>query len=257
MESLTQLISNYTPIGLDEMKSVKLMKRKDTKYVLPDWLLPNILEKIYDSYKIFEISGTRISRYENLYFDTEDFMFYLKHHQGKLNRHKVRFRKYVDSELCYFEIKFKNNKRMTFKKRIKGEKIDTSINGERENFLTAQTGMNAKSLIPRLWANYSRITLVNKFSPERLTLDLNLNYHLNGMEATFPNLVIAEVKQTKYDRISSPFMRMMKDIRIPENSISKYCLGLTSIFQQLKKNNFKNKFLTLNKILHATPPTTC
>ena len=67
---------------------------------------------------ILQIDGKRKHDYKSLYFDTEDRKFYNDHHNQRVNRYKVRYREYVDSGLVFLEIKCKNNKGKTIKKRL-------------------------------------------------------------------------------------------------------------------------------------------
>ena len=53
--------------------------------------------------------------------------FYNDHHNQRVNRHKIRFREYVDSGLIYLEVKCKTNKGKTVKKRLKVDKISKSL----------------------------------------------------------------------------------------------------------------------------------
>ena len=251
-EPLSDILSSFEPITLAEMDSVKLMDRTDTKYVFRSEQLPTILQSVLPDYRILEINGIRASRYETLYFDTQDFQLYLQHHRGKPSRYKIRSRKYVESDLNFFEIKFKNNKGRTIKDRIKLPSIDYSITGKSEQFLSEKTNFSANILVPKLWSNCSRITLVNRFSQERLTLDINLHFKdaVNNNEKHLSNIVIAEVKQAKF--YASSFIKLMKQLTIREGSISKYCFGVVYLFDYVKKNSFKPKLLTINKINHAT-----
>ncbi len=93
------------------MNRVSLLRRTDTKYLLNISQLQNALEHVHDHYRVLSINKKRLNHYQTLYFDTTDFALYTQHHNGNLNRHKVRCRKYVDSNLCYLEVKFKTNKR--------------------------------------------------------------------------------------------------------------------------------------------------
>ena len=61
------------------------------------------------------------------------------------------------------------------------------------------------------------------------------------------DMVIAEVKQAKRN-LSSDFIRIIKKERVHPLRISKYCIATSSLFPQLKRNNFKRKFLHLNKL---------
>lgn len=101
MNTLSQVLSRFEPISLEQMDNVRLMDRTDTKFVFRIEQLPFFLEQVSNDYRVLEVTSARISRYETLYFDTEDFQLYLKHQNGKLNRYKIRFRKYVESGLNF------------------------------------------------------------------------------------------------------------------------------------------------------------
>lgn len=237
MESLKNSLVDFASITLKEMDNVKLMDRTDTKYVFRYSQLFALLDQLKNDYSILDINGNRISRYESLYFDTIKFDLYHCHQRGKPNRFKIRFRKYVESELCFFEVKFKNNKGRTIKDRVKQKQIDGSINGKAEILLKEKTPMLADNLEAKFWVNYSRITLVNKHSPERVTIDIDLTFKNKDQDKTIHNMVIAEVKQDK--ALTSAFVKLMKKNHIREGSISKYCYGVINLFNKTKHNNFK------------------
>lgn len=232
------------------MDDVLLMDRTDTKYAFRQENLELFLETMKAYYRVLEVSGHRISRYESIYFDTKNFELYYLHHSGRLNRYKIRFRKYVESGLNFFEVKFKNNKGRTIKKRISHSVMEETIQGNTEKFLTERTHLYARDLEAKLWVNFFRITLVNRFSPERVTIDLHLTFRNNGNVRTIQNLVIAETKQEKSTR--SEFVRLMKQHHIREGSLSKYCYGIASLFGDIKNNNFKPQLKRFNKLLHDT-----
>ena len=119
MEITTYLNKNFESITLSEMDNVKLMNRTDTKFAFSANYLPEILSRMRNFYKVLEIDNERVHSYRSLYYDTDDRKFYLDHHNQRVNRNKVRFREYVGSKLTYLEIKHKNNKGKTIKKRTK------------------------------------------------------------------------------------------------------------------------------------------
>ncbi len=245
MINLSNMLSPFTPISLDEMDHVQLLNRIDTKYILHEDQLQEYIEAITSKYKILVIGGKVFHPYENLYFDTPDFHLYQMHHNGKGNRFKLRCRKYVTTGISFFEIKTKTNKRRTIKNRIQIASIPESLDENLNQYITDHTPGEYQNYIPSLQVYFDRITLVNKSARERLTFDLNLRYKHNGIEKKIPNIVIVEVKQEK--NTLSPLRERMKMQRQPQNYLSKYCLGLTSLHKELKRNNFKHKFLELNK----------
>ncbi len=245
MEELNQILTEFEPITLKEMDSVKLMDRTDTKFIFKFDQLPEFLNQLKNDYRLLDVNGNKISRYESLYFDTKDFGLYHAHHRGKPSRFKVRFRKYVESNLNFFEVKFKTNKGRTIKDRVKQKEIDGSIKEKAEELLINKTPLKSANLEAKIWVNYSRITLVNKNSPERVTIDLNLNFKNNERNKTIENIVIAEVKQDKAAK--SVFLKLMKKYHIRQGAISKYCFGIISLFEQIKYNNFKPKLILIKK----------
>lgn len=249
MEQINNILNSFETITLAEMDSVKLMDRTDTKFVFNSSELSDILNQLQLNYKILEVNGNKVSKYESLYFDTPKFDLYHKHQTGKLNRYKVRFRKYVESNLNFFEVKFKNNKGRTIKTRVKQEQIDGVIQHKAQELLNEKTIYTSGDLEPKIWVNYSRITLVNKNSPERVTIDTNLHFIKDGHVKNINNLIIAEVKQDKAS--SSPFMKIMKSLHIRQGSISKYCFGIITFFEKIKHNNFKPKLIPIKKITHV------
>lgn len=246
MTNVPSIVSSFDPITLSEMDSIALMNRTDTKFIFRYDRLENILANIYSHYKVLDINGIRASKYETLYYDTSDFKMYHDHHRKKPERFKVRHRIYVDSNLHFFEIKFKNNKGRTIKSRVKSADVDYSINGNAEQLLKEKTNFSAADLTPKLWSNCSRITLASKHSKERLTLDIGLQFKNNILEKNFPDLVIAEVKQEKFS--PSPFIALMKKEKVRKGAFSKYCFGVVFLYNEVKKNNFKPKLLYLKKI---------
>lgn len=249
---LNQVLSLFTPISLKEMDRVKLLNRVDTKYVFDFSTLIKILPELSKFYAVLEIDNKRTNSYQTLYFDTKDFELYTKHQNGKLNRTKIRFRKYIESELCFLEIKFKNNKERTIKSRIKVKDIETVLSDSSKAFINENSLLNADVLIASLWNSFTRITLAHKTINERLTIDLNLAFknNYNNEETSIPHLVIAELKQGKAN-VGSDFVRIIKKQHVRSMGMSKYCIGTALLNKQLKSNNFKERILKINKLKYA------
>ena len=87
------------------------MDRIDSKFVADISVLGCILEACKNDYTILDIQDTSIFKYENTYYDTLNYDLYRMHHNGKLNRYKIRQRHYSDTDQTYFEIKKKTNKK--------------------------------------------------------------------------------------------------------------------------------------------------
>ncbi|HHZ64479.1 MAG TPA: polyphosphate polymerase domain-containing protein [Flavobacteriales bacterium] len=258
--SFAEIISReFSPITLEEMDSVKLLSRMDTKFVFTSSLLSAVLKELSQSYSVLEINGKKLSQYNSLYFDTEKLKLYTQHHNGKMNRHKVRYRKYVDTELCYLEVKYKSNKGRTVKKRTKRSDIRPDFSARSIEFLVKYFPLPAEELGAKLANEFKRITLVSLTTKERVTIDLDLKFELNDQKVSVSELIIAEVKQEKYN-VRSSFIQTMKKFRIRPMRISKYCIGTVlmnsdvknNLFKEdIKYNRFKPKIITINKLRYA------
>ena len=252
MEKLTQILKNFSNINLEGLDAVKLLKRYDIKYLLHKSMLPVVFDYLSCSHKILECDNKRIFRYQNLYFDNDDYFFYKQHHNKKLNRYKIRYRKYMDTEQCYFEIKFKNNLKKTFKTRLglNGKNVDLSLSETAKNFAKKNVILkDSENLIenikPKLWVEFNRLTFADLNNNERLTLDLNLKYsNGRGLDKNINNLVIAEHKSEKIS-VNSEFGRYLKTNRIFPAKFSKYCVGIALYENDIKRNNFKRKISRL------------
>lgn len=244
---LENILNEFEPIGLKDMDRVSLMDRIDAKYVFHIEDLTSLLDELKKDYAVLEVNDTKISQYETLYFDTPQFDLYHFHQRGKFNRFKFRIRKYVESNLLFFEVKFKNNKGRTKKNRIVNENFDFEGNEMINDFLHKNSHYDIKHLEEKIWINYSRITLVNREIAERVTIDVNLHFMHNEINKSLKEFVIAEVKQDK--SVDSPFVKLMHKYHIREGSISKYCLGIMNVYPELRSNNFKPFQNNLKKIV--------
>ena len=244
-QKIQDILKDFSSISLYEMNSVSLMKRTDTKFVINESQLVDILKNIGKHYKVLEIESNRIMTYSSLYFDTEDNSFYKDHHNGKNNRIKVRQRKYVESDICFLEVKQKNGNGETNKSRIPLPNFELNLSQLSINFVQTTTNKELQ-LKASLWNKFNRITLVNLEGKERITLDLNLSYKMNEAEKKYDNLVIVEVKQERFNR-NSKIVKTLKSIKQHPYSISKYCIGMINIYNHLKYNIFKRKLIKINK----------
>ena len=239
-------LSRFEKITLSEMDNVKLMSRTDTKFAFNISILPKVLEKLSQFYRVMEIDGDRLHHYKSLYFDTEDRKFYTEHHNRRVNRNKIRFREYVGSGLTFLEIKLKNNKGKTIKKRIKVDSISEKITEKQQEYIDKIIGYTIK-VNAKQWIKFSRVTFVHKIQKERLTMDVNLTFNTNEEKGDLKNIVIAEVKQERMSR-SSDFMKIVKEMRILPFRLSKYCMSSMQLWPQLKQNRFKEKQRFVNKL---------
>ena len=252
MEEILGIVQGMNPITLDEMSGVKLMNRIDTKYVVTEKQLRDILARICDAYYAQEVEGNRLSPYSTVYYDTPDLTMYLIHHNRHLVRDKVRVRTYVDSHLTFCEVKHKNNKGRTKKKRIVVEPVPNIIdNPEAAAFLAEKQPYPVGTLSPHLVTIFDRFTLVTYGKTERLTIDCNLHFEnlRSGTTASMAPLAVMELKQD--GRARSLLKDVLFEMRIHPFKISKYCIGTCMTRPDVKQNRFKKKLRRINRLVET------
>ena len=249
-----ELWQRMRSITLDQMRSVKLMNRIDTKYVLSyDEVLKLIESAADNNYYVQVIDGVRACRYETLYYDTTEREMFILHHNRKLCRQKLRTRTYVESGTTFFEIKSKSNRGRTKKRRTEIDPLASSSFATSEparRLLDENSHYTAESVTPALATRFTRITLVNPTLSERITIDLELSYEdiRSHTTASICRMAIVEIKSD--GNIESLTKRLMRNMRILPLKVSKYCLGTTLTVAGIKHNRFKEKIRTIEKRLN-------
>ncbi len=256
-ENLEDLVSRFQPVSLAGMDSVKLMTRNDRKYICRLDQLPELLGRALPYFHILENNSKRIHGYKTTYWDTPDFEMYRKHHDGKLNRFKVRVREYTDTKDHFLEVKFRTNKRITIKKRIPVSARAVLAQKRTADFIFSNSGYLAGDLEKKLSSSFERMTLACEEPSERVTIDINPSWHSGNLHAALPNISIIEVKFSGSNP-SEGFGKILRDYRVLPYRISKYCTGTTLLFPDIKHNRFKAKILHLtnleNSSIHAESP---
>ena len=187
--SIKNIVNTFSSISLKEMDGIALLNRTDTKFVFHKMDLIPVLEEMKNHYKVLEIDKGRVMTYNSLYFDTKTKIFYHDHHNGKINRKKIRIRKYLESNRCFLEIKQKDAKGKTNKSRIEIPDIESFLSEASIDFIRKIT-LKDYDLSPTIWSLFNRITMVNNTDKERVTIDLNLSFNINDSTESFDNIVI-------------------------------------------------------------------
>jgi len=231
-------LDRFSILSLGELGDAALLDRKETKYLFPEELLPDILPGLESEYHILDIKGRRTFAYLSVYIDTPDRVFYKQHQAGARPRWKIRQRTYLNSGISFLEVKRKDNRNLTQKIRRQIEQPKDQqllVRGLLEQ--TRYPG-SAADLEPVLKTHYTRITLVHKSRQERITLDYRLSFSDGVCTTSLPDLVVAEVKQNRLN-LRSPFLIHIKQFRGQPSNFSKYCLGSLLLDPTLKYNRFK------------------
>lgn len=248
-EKIKELIGRLAPISLDEMSSIRLMNRIDTKFVTNKTMLVELLKMTPGAYVSQEINGDRINAYRTTYWDTPSHTFYFSHHDGHYPRKKVRVRTYLETDVTFLEVKKKNNHGRTKKTRIQVPDQNTLNVPTVDAFLEKKVGLDIEDMNPVVQNHFDRITLVNMGKTERLTIDFNIRFNNieTGAERTMDDLVVIELKRD--GNVYSPVKEMLRTLRIKESGFSKYCIGVVMTDSVIKKNLFKPKMVDIYKQL--------
>jgi len=244
---IKELLARLEPITLDEMSSIRLMNRIDTKFITNHTTLLKLLEMTPGKYDVQELNGDRVNPYLTTYWDTPAHFFYMSHHDGHYPRKKVRVRTYLESDITFLEVKMKNNHGRTTKTRIQVPAQDDLAEPQVDEFLEKKVGMDLDEMKPVIQNRFDRITLVNKGKTERLTIDFNIRFKNleTGEESGTGNLVIIELKRD--GNVYSPIKEILRELRIKQNGISKYCIGVVMTNHDIKQNMFKPRMIDIYK----------
>lgn len=245
-----KILCDYNPVSLSELDDLALMKRVDKKFVVSTALLPELFTLAKDHYQILEIEGDRAFTYNTKYMDTVDLDLYKMHHNGRLNRQKVRYRTYAVNDLTFLEIKTKNNKGTTVKTRIKTPVTEFQTSAEKD-FVGGTLRIDSSGLEESLNNSFCRITLLSFKTKERISIDYNLGFHKNGDKVDLPHVSIIEVKRDK-SNINSPIIELLRQFGVHPRGFSKYCMGMAMLEKNVKKNSFKPNLLHLKRIENAS-----
>lgn len=248
MNRLADILLNFDSVSLDDMEKVKLMNRVDTKYVTSARLVGQLLEMSRPDYYVVEIGGVRRLPYYTCYYDTPDSRMYYDHQRGKKDRRKIRIRRYEgNGDLTFLEIKDKNNKGRTKKKRVQLEEGETPLS--HADFISKHSEFLCDTLSRKIENHFYRITLVNREMTERVTIDTGIEfYNLNTENVLrLPEIGIIEWKRDGLAD-SSLMKGFLHSLHINPSGFSKYVMGMALTDPELRCNRIKPRIRNLYKI---------
>lgn len=245
--ALLSTVRDVEPIPLDAaMEGAALQTRVDRKFLLTPHEFTRLITSLGRDFRVLEIDGRRIFRYESIYFDTPDLQQFRAHRQGRRKRFKVRTRTYADSGICMFEAKIKGYRGETVKHRIPYALNDRArLTGEANAFLghhlTREYGTGLPQLKQVLRTDYARATFVDPVNHERVTCDVDLVCSNNQRSVNGPDLIVVETK-TAHGRGASD--RALAAMGIRAVSMSKYCVGIALLHPHLAANRWSRLLRT-------------
>jgi hypothetical protein len=247
-EQITSGLNKFRAISLDEVNCVRLMNRVEVKYLFQASKLPQLISLLADDYDVLEIENSRALPYKTTYFDTDDFLFYHQHVRGKLNRYKIRYRKYEITDESFLEIKKKTNKGRTIKWRVENIPGNGTFDTAATDFIGEYSPVSSADIKAKLLNTFSRITFASFRLNERITIDFRISFNSpgGGSGVFLPYIAIAELKKEVASDYS-PFKSLIKQLQIYPSGFSKYCIGSALLNDSLRINMLKPKILLLNK----------
>ncbi|GIF19046.1 hypothetical protein BJ973_006094 [Actinoplanes tereljensis] len=218
-------------ISLDELlEKAELQTRVDRKYVLPVAEALALPDRLAGRARILEIDGQQTFRYRSVYFDTPELTSFRLAATRRRHRYKVRTRTYVDSALCWLEVKTEGYRGGTVKDRLPYEMVDHETVEPGHWFVDRVLGY-LPALAPTLVTDYRRATLHVFADDSRLTIDTDLGWQdASGSRLHRPDLAIVE---TKTRSAPSGVDRLLWAGGRRPVRISKYATGLAALRPEL------------------------
>ena len=248
-ERIEQLAQAMPPISLDEMSSIRLMKRTDQKFVTTVPTLLRLLAETRGSNYAQRIDGRCIAPYATTYWDdAKTHALFRMHETGHMPRRKVRVRTYLNSDTSFLEVKSKDNHGKTTKKRVQVPSAQAvAKDGAGEDFVKETAGLDMERLAPAVSNKFCRLTLVNLAKTERLTIDFAISFfnHATQRRAAMEDAVVIELKRD--GRCPSPILPILRSLRVKPSGFSKYCVGAAVTDPSLRINRFKKRLIKLGK----------
>lgn len=236
-------LSTFDTISLDDLNGkAAMLERLDNKYIVPAHRLLPAFEAFGALFDVLEIEGKRAFTYATEYYDDGDAQSYFDHHQGRRKRCKVRVRNYVDAGFSYLEVKLKDIRDVTVKKRLKLEGGDAGLSAEALAFIDhCHVDMYGtalgRALQPVIEMEYERVTLVAKEGGERMTIDTSLHFRNDAVERQVAGgQFILETKSARGNGIADKILRTHH--LHPTKQCSKYCMGMAALGTVERHNRF-------------------
>ncbi|MFV0359818.1 VTC domain-containing protein, partial [Tropicimonas sp.] len=211
---IAESLARFTPITLEELNGkAAMLERLDNKYIVSAAGFRPAFEAFAEIFDVLEIDGKRSFTYATRYFDDQDQRGYYDHHQGRRKRCKVRVRDYVDAGFSYLEVKLKDRRSVTVKKRLRLDAPLRELDQRCMDFVeTCHRDLYGtrfgRPLSPVIGMQYERMTLVAREGGERMTIDTRLRF-ATGHQArdVGDDMFIVETKSARGNGIADKIMR--------------------------------------------------
>ena len=265
------------PTSLAELNGAAgLLTRVDRKYLVPLERAQELVGGLTSEARVLDIDGRRRFSYASTYFDTPGLEAFMLTARKRRRRFKVRTRTYLDTGLCFLEVKTRGARGTTVKRRMGYHPDDASrLTGPGRAFVAvclASTGVTgpaaareiAAALRPVLATTYERTTLHLLDAEARATIDTALTWrrltpgartraaagagapqalrpaHLAAAIGDGEPVAVADIAvvETKNPATPSPADRALWDAGHRPTRISKYATGMALLHPELPANRW-------------------
>ena len=235
-----------------------LLTRVDRKYLVPLKSAQELVDGLAPDARVLAIDEQRRFSYASTYFDTPGLEAFMLAARKRRRRFKVRTRTYLDSGLCFLEVKTRGARGTTVKRRMGYHADDASrLTGPGRAFVAAclagagVTGSAAArevaaALRPVLATTYERTTLHLPRAEARATIDTALTWrrlgpaHLTAAISEGEPVTVADIAvvETKNPATPSPADRALWEAGYRPTRISKYATGMALLHPELPANRW-------------------
>lgn len=241
----------YTQKGLPlqfETTNLKILNQRtvweeriDTKYVANVSELDSLLQKMSTEYMILKHKGKCICDYTSEYMETADRSMFYAHQLDNFHRYKVRKRRYGSEDGFWLEVKEKKDGN------LRKHRIFNPSSNDIKTFIRTNSPYESSDLTSVIFVYYERMTFTHKTLPLKITVDKNLRVKKNGSDLVpFNDLMIIEAKSRKNEAAS--IQRIIGSKHIKPCSVSKYCIGMATLYPELKVDASKPGLSNIKKI---------
>ena len=242
-------------ITLDELNAeASLLTRMDRKYLVPPTDAQNVIDILAPNAQVLQIDGIRSFQYASTYFDTPSLDAFFLAAYKRRRRYKVRTRTYLDSDLCFLEVKTNGSREATVKDRLTYSADDADrLTDEGRDFVVErlvesdtcppdEARQIADALVPVMDTTYERTTLHLPDDSARATIDAALTWGALGPDgARTDRRVIVNgltVMETKNPSTAAPTDRLLWARGHRPTRLSKYATGMAVLHERLPTNRW-------------------
>jgi hypothetical protein len=231
-EALEETVDVLRPVELAELDAAAALSRRlDRRYLVSVADIARVLATLAPTHRVLEIAGRRRLAYRSVYFDDPARATLRAHAQGRRRRFKCRTRVYADTATAFFEVKLKDRRGETVKRRQPHAAEDAAtLTPDAEAFLAAVLGeaygtTPPHALAPVLHNRFERLTVADLGGGSRMTCDLGIEVaHTSGAAARLrADLAIVETK-SRTGRSKADALLLAAGAR--PVAFSKYAVGL-------------------------------